>query len=128
MHTLDGRVCFLSIQCFPEECKTPKDTCITTTVALNIPPANQTTGRSQCQFLTEWSRSACKYSPALIAVGQRHDAADRYLTNTLPAFEMLEYSASCLHIFWFGEVRIVTNRCSEVAQDAIDPSILFGPL
>jgi len=42
----------------------------------------------------------------------------------LPAFEMLEYSVSCLHISWFGEVRILVNRCSEVAQPVSDPSFL----
>ena len=83
---------------------------------------------SQYQFLTEWSRSTCKHSSALITVGQRCDPADRYLTTMLPAFEMLEYSASYLHISWFGKVRILVNRYTELAQAAIDPSFLFEQL
>lgn len=45
----------------------------------------------------------------------------------LPAFEMLEYSAPYLHISCFGEVRILVNRYTEVAQAASDPSFLFEP-
>lgn len=49
-------------------------------------------------------------------------------TTMLPAFEVLEYSASYLPISWFGEVKILVNRYTEVAQAASDPSFFFEPL
>lgn len=45
MRTAQVGMCFLSIQCFPEGCKTPKDTC-ETTMAFKICAANQNSGHN----------------------------------------------------------------------------------